>query len=116
MLGRSKDLPLGAFLNTKGQHCTIHGKHMEHTIRASCEKAYPNPNHYLRINIKRLLSHSIRIFACVALQNIGVKLDDITYRLRWNSDAVNFYIRDCYRLIDDLTGKALLGAYHDVAQ
>ena len=113
MLGRSTDLPLGAFMNNQGKICTIRGKHMEKSMRLGCERAYPNKDHYLRQHIKRLMSHSIRVFACVALKNAGVSEEDIVYRLRWNSDAVKFYTRDCYRLSDTLTGQALLGAFHD---
>ena len=113
MLGRSKDLPLGAFMDAEGKICTIRAKHMEKAIRQSCEHAYPDKNHYLRQHIKRLMSHSIRVFACVALKDAGVAEEDIVYRLRWNSDAVKFYTRDCYRLSDTLTGLALLGAFHD---
>ena len=115
MLGRSKDLPLGAFMDRTGQICTIRGKHMERAMRMGCERAYPDPQHYLRIHIKRLMSHSIRVFACVALKNANVSEEDIIYRLRWNSDAVKAYTRDCFRLSDTLTGKALLGAFHDAA-
>jgi hypothetical protein len=113
MLGRSKDLPLGAFMNKQWKICTILGKHMEKSMRLGCERAYPNKDHYLRQHIKRLMSHSIRVFACVARKNAGVSEEDIVYRLRWNSDAVRFYTRDCYRLSDTLTGQALLGAFHN---
>jgi hypothetical protein len=60
------------------------------------------------------MSHSLRVTAAVALNNAGVSLDDIAFCLRWNSDAVKLYIRDCYRMINNLTCKALAGAYADV--
>ena len=61
-----------------------------------------------------MMSHSLPVTAAVALNNAGVSLDDIAFRLRWNSEAVKLYIRDCYRTIGDLTCKALAGAYADV--
>ena len=72
MLGRSKDLPLGAFMNKQGKICTIRGKNMEKSMPLGCECTYPNTAHYLRQHIKRLMSHSIRVFACIALKNAGV--------------------------------------------
>jgi hypothetical protein len=112
-LGRNPALPLGVFRDSAGNTCTLRGKHMERQIRQGCEFAYPDPNHFLRKRIKLLQSHSIRIFACVALLNAGVSIDDIVYRLRWNSDAVKQYLRDCHRMIDHLTQQAILGAFHD---
>jgi DNA-binding CsgD family transcriptional regulator len=113
LLGRSPALPLGAFRNADAKICTIRGKHMEKHIQNGCRHAYPDPAHYLRMRIKLLQSHSIRIFACVALLNAGESVEDIAYRLCWNSDAVKQYIRDCHRLVDHMTQQALLGAFHD---
>ena len=72
--------------------------------------AHPDPKHYLRIHIKRLVSHSNRVTAAVALYNAGVKIEDIAFRLRWNSDAVRFYLRDCFRTVGELTERVVNGA------
>jgi hypothetical protein len=112
-LGRSPDLPMGVFRDAQGNICTIRGKHMERNIQQACVYTYQDPEHYLRRRIKLLQSHSIRIFACVALLNAGVSIDDIAYRLRWNSDAIKQYLRDCHRIIDYLTQQSILGAFHD---
>jgi hypothetical protein len=73
--------------------------------------AHPDPSHYMHKNAHCIVAHSLRVSACVALHNAGVSLDDITFRLRWNSDAVKAYIRDCARTIDELTGRVISGAY-----
>jgi hypothetical protein len=91
MLGCSKDLPLGAFMNKQGNICTIRGKHMEKSMHLGCERAYPNRDHYLWQHIKHLMSHSIRVFACIALKNAGVSEEDNVYHLQWNLDMVKFY-------------------------
>jgi len=91
----------------------VKGPDMEYGIRDACVHAYPDPKHYLRVNIKRLMSHSIRIFACVALQASGLQLDEICYRLRWDSEAVKAYLRDCQCTVDAMTVSAFQGAYHD---
>jgi hypothetical protein len=93
---------------------TVCGKHIQEFMQRACTIAHPDAGHYLRIHIGRLMSHSLCVTAAVALNNAGVGLTDIAFCLRWNSDAIKLYIRDCYRTIDDLTCKALTGAYADV--
>jgi hypothetical protein len=107
--------PLGMFIGRNKQRYTIRGHHMQAFMHEACELTYPDATHYLRIHIARLATHSIRIMAAVALHNAGVSEDDISFRLRWNSDAVKFYLRDCCRTIGDLTAKAIVGAYADIA-
>ena len=102
--------PLGAFLANGRIHC-IEGKHMQNYMRLACVHAFPDPKHYLRLHIDRLVSHSLRVTAAVALNNAGVSVDDIAFRLRWNSDAVKLYLRDCYRLVGPMTMQAVTGAY-----
>jgi hypothetical protein len=70
-----------------------------------------DPNHYMHRNAHRVVGHSLRVTACVALHNAGVSLDDITFHLRWNSDAVKAYIRDCAHTVDELTGHVISRAY-----
>jgi hypothetical protein len=43
-----------------------------------CEKAHPNPKHYLRRHIDQWVSHSFRVTAAVALANATVHIDDIS--------------------------------------
>ena len=72
---------------------------------------YPNPNHYLCLNVKRLTAHSLHVTACVALHYAGVSAEDIAFRLRWNVDSVKFYLRDCSNDIGPLLIAAVLNAY-----
>ena len=106
--------PLGMFRGKNRRRYTIRARHIQQFMQQACKLAYPDPAHYLRIKIDRLMTHSLRVTAAVALHNAGVSLDDITFRLRWNSDAVRLYIRDCNRTIDELTSCAIAGAYADV--
>jgi hypothetical protein len=101
--------PLGVFLARNSQVYTIRGPHVRDFIQESCIRAYPNPSHYLRLHINELQAHSLRITACVALDDAGVPHETIAFRLRWNSDAVKGYLRDCYRHIGDLTAKSVSG-------
>jgi hypothetical protein len=106
--------PLGMFKGVNNRRYTVRGRHIQDFMQRACILAHPEASHYLRTRIDRLMSHSLRVTAAVALHNAGVSLDDIAFRLRWNSDAVKLYIRDCYRTIGELTCKALAGAYADV--
>ena len=51
--------PLGMFLGRNHQIYSIRGHHMEKNMRLSCIQAHPDPNHYLRLHIDRLSSHSL---------------------------------------------------------
>ena len=103
--------PVGVF-RTPGKHTYtfIEGKHVSSTLRRWCCLAYPDKNHYMRLHIDMLVTHSYRVTACVALYTAGVKLEEIVYRLRWSSDAVEFYIRECGVTADYYTLSAVQGA------
>jgi hypothetical protein len=107
--------PLGMFVGKNHKRYTIRGKHIQQFMQRACTLTYTNPQHFMRLHVKLLATHSIRITAAVALFNAGVSEDDISFRLRWNSDAVKFYLRECRRTIGDLTSKAIIGAYADIA-
>jgi hypothetical protein len=105
-------VPLGQY-RAKNHHIKIiTGEHVSDLLRDLCIAAYPDPEHYMRLNIHNLMSHSMRVTACVVLSNANVSLADICHRLRWNSDAVNLYIRDNLRFINETTYLAVLGVYH----
>ena len=70
----------------------IKGDHVQSVMRHACRQAYPDPNHYLWLNIKLLMSHSNRITAAVALYNAKVPIPVIAFRLRWCVDSVTFYL------------------------
>jgi hypothetical protein len=106
---RSK--PLGMFRGKNGQRYTIRGHHVAKFLKEACTRAHPDPNHYMRLHIDQLMSHCIRVTAAVLLSNAGVSIDDIAFRLRWNSDAVKLYIRDNDRLVDELTARVVAGAF-----
>ena len=50
---------------------------MSSYMQHACELSYSDANHYLRINVKRLMAHSLRVTACVALHQAGVPAEDI---------------------------------------
>jgi hypothetical protein len=105
--------PVAMFLDRSSQRWTVRGSHIQRFMRDACIEAHPDPNHYLRRHIHCLTSHSMRVTAAVALSNAGIDVPMIAFRLRWKSDAVLLYLRDCWRTIGPLTANVLRGAYDD---
>jgi hypothetical protein len=106
--------PLVMFLNKNHQSWTVRGRHVQKFMERCCILAHPDPAHHLRRHIKCLMAHCLRVTAAVALFNSGEKEEMIAFRLRWNSDAVRVYLRDCYKSIGTLTSRALQGAFSDI--
>jgi hypothetical protein len=110
-LGVPPGYPIGVFrTDDSGAFRFLTGNDVQHVMRAACLGAYPDASHYLRIHIKRLVSHSNRVTAAVALRAAGLSIDDIAYRLRWKAESVETYLRECYQSIGDVTQKAIAGA------
>jgi hypothetical protein len=61
------------------------------------------------MHIDRIMAHSNRVRACLALHQAGVVVEDIAFRLRWQVPSVQFYIHESYSKIGDLTQKAVAG-------
>ena len=79
-------------------------------MRYACRTAYPDCSHYMRQHIDRIVAHSNRVTACLALHQAGVVVEDIAFRLRWQVPSVQFYIRESYSKLGELTQKAVAGA------
>ena len=82
-------------------------------MHAACCEAHPDESHYLRRHIRSISAHCMRVTAAVSLSNAGYTTDVIAHRLRWSSDAVELYLRDCWRNIGSYTTDALRCAYED---
>jgi hypothetical protein len=104
--------PVGVFrADATGRFVYIQGSHIAAVMRGACARAYPDANHYLRRHILRLVAHSIRVTAAVALRAAGVSIPDIAQRLRWKEATVATYLRDCWADVGKFSEAALLGAY-----
>jgi hypothetical protein len=76
-----------------------------------CCLAYPDPTHYLRIHIDRLVPHSNRVTAAVCLKMGGATDEDIAFRLRWNIASVPTYLRECFQEVGTIMTTTLQGAF-----
>ena len=106
--------PLGQYgvptsLTSFNRKC-IRDYHVRDTMRAACKAAYPNPQHYFRIHIDRIVAHSNRVTAAVCLKMGGATDEDIAYRLRWHISSVPSYLRECASGIDSIMQKAITGS------
>jgi predicted metalloenzyme YecM len=79
-------------------------------MRQIAVDTYPDPQHFLRVNLNRFASHSNRVTAAVALSQSGMTVDDIAQRLRWKPESVAFYLRESAQDIGDYTSNAIAGA------
>jgi hypothetical protein len=73
--------------------------------------AYPNPSHYMRVNIQSIVPHSNRITAAVSLKLGGASDEEIAFRLRWHVSSVPTYLRECFQQVGTLIQTTLSGAY-----
>lgn len=80
------------------------------TMRKVCIATYPDPAHFLRVNITRIASHSNRVTAAVALFLADLSIDTIAHRLRWMRESVSFYLRESACDIDQYTADTIFGA------
>jgi hypothetical protein len=71
--------------------------------------AYSDPSLYYRINIQLFQTRSLRITACVALDNVGVQHEEIAFGLRWRSNALKTYLRDGVKHIGELAARSVVG-------
>jgi hypothetical protein len=85
--------------------------HITPILRAMCVLAYPDPTHYLRVNVERLVPHSNRVTAAVCLKMGGAKDEEIAFRLRWNIASVPTYLRECFQEVGTIMASTLQGAF-----
>jgi hypothetical protein len=111
-MGIPDPLPVGAYWNfQKGDFIYLTGSDVASVMRKVVIQAYPDENHYLRINIAGIVAHSCRVTAAVALRAAGLDIDTIATRLRWSRESVDTYLRECYQDIGSLTMSAVWGAF-----
>ena len=85
--------------------------HITSHLRDACVQAYPDPNHYLRKNIKGLVPHSNRVMAALCLTKANVSRPEIAYKLRWHESSVPTYLRDCFQDVGTQCDQVVTGAW-----
>jgi hypothetical protein len=104
--------PMGVYMPPWSQSPKyLRDYHITPILRAMCVLAYPDPSHYLRVHISRLVPHSNRVTAAVCLKMGGAKDEEIAFRLRWNIASVPTYLRECFQEVGTIMTSTLQGAF-----
>ena len=102
--------PVGVYrTGTRGRYTYLRSSEIIKIVREACRRAY-EPNHFLVLNIDRLVAHSNRVTAAIALYVQKWTIEQIAYRLRWHPESVKHYLRECSHDIGAMTRDAINGA------
>lgn len=93
-------------MNSRGKICYLTGKDVTNVMQYACTKAYP-ADHYMRISINRIISHSNQVIAAVCLFLGGASNDKIAHKLRWAVSSVPSYLRDTFSEIGAVMQKTV---------
>jgi hypothetical protein len=89
-IGQTDDLPMAAFLNNnKIEYVTL--KDVSTFFQKIAKKVHPKMS---KSEIQKYSSHSIRVWACVILDEAGKSASFIKARLRWLGESFRTYLRD----------------------
>mmetsp|Transcript_4851 Transcript_4851/g.11526 ORF Transcript_4851/g.11526 Transcript_4851/m.11526 type:complete len:423 (-) Transcript_4851:118-1386(-) len=102
--------PIGVWSERSASYRFVSSSDVTEVMRASCDMAYPDPGHYMRLHRNQIVPHSNRVTAAVCLQRGGASNDDIAFKLRWHLTSVPTYLRDCFQAIGPILERAITGA------
>ena len=90
-LEQDPNLPFAVYENTQGNMTYLTTKKLTDYIRNCTKQAHPDmPEQELQL----YSCHSMRVWACMLLHQMGKSGDYIRVRLRWLSEAYRVYLRD----------------------
>jgi hypothetical protein len=102
---------IGVYYSSRQGARFLRDYNVSKVMRQACMWAYPNPLHYMRVNIQSIVPHSNRITAAVSLKLGGASDEEIAFRLRWHVSSVSTYLRECFQQVGTLIQQTLAGAY-----
>jgi sialic acid synthase SpsE len=75
--------PVGVYrCSTAGDYRFIRGVDMSTIMRYACCAAYPADTHYMRLHMDRIMAHSNRVTACLALHQADIPAEVVAFCLR----------------------------------
>ena len=95
----------------KSKHRFLADIRVTAALRTAVTAMYPDPTHLYRVNIKDVRTHSVRVYACLALNDAGLSHHEIEYKLRWASKAWMVYLRENMAKIPSQTLAVFLAAF-----
>ena len=90
-LGQSDDMPLSCYRKKKAPLLYLTGNRIALLLREAVKKVRPSTP---SAELKQYSAHSLRVWACVLLDEAGKPASYIQKRLRWMGDSFKMYLRD----------------------
>jgi len=89
-LGQPDDMPVACY-SYKGTLVYLTGKRVAHLFRSAVKACHPTTSD---ADLQRYSAHSLRVWACVLLDEAGMTPEFIMARLRWMGNSFRMYLRD----------------------
>jgi hypothetical protein len=89
--GQLDTMPVACYLSKAKKITYLTGSRIAALYRIAAKKVYPNTS---KEQLKRYSAHSLRVWACVLLDEAGMPPEFIKSRLRWMGDSFRMYLRD----------------------
>jgi hypothetical protein len=90
-LNQPDDMPVAVYKTKKGKVIYLTGNNIAELLRKAVKEVRPDTT---PDKLKRYSAHSLRVWACVLLDEVGKSPDYIKKRLRWLGDSFRMYLRD----------------------
>jgi hypothetical protein len=96
-LGQPDDIPVACFITNKSPLLYITGSRIATLLCEAVKKVRPSTS---ANNPKKYSAHSLRVWACVLLDEAGMSPSFIRKHLRWLGDSFKMYLRDTKAIQD----------------
>jgi hypothetical protein len=90
-LNQPDDMPVAVYKTKKGKVFYLTGNKIAELLQKAIKKVRPDTT---LDKLKRYSAHSLRVWACILLDEAGKLPDHIKKRLRWLGNSFRMYIRD----------------------
>jgi hypothetical protein len=109
-LNQPDDMPVAVYKTKKGKVIYLTGNKIAELLRKAVKEVRPDTT---PDKLKRYSAHSLRVWACILLDEAGMLPDYIKKRLQWLGDSFRMYLRDT-AIIQHQHVDALLAALQEV--
>jgi hypothetical protein len=104
--------PIGVFGLASRKYSFLCNFHISAIMKQACIWAYPNPTHYMRVNIEQIAVHSNCITTAVSLELGSAMDEEITFWLCWHVFSIPIYLHKCFQQVGAIVQSKQIGAYH----
>jgi hypothetical protein len=90
-LNQPDDMPVAVYKTKKDKVIYLNGNKIAELLRKAVKEVRPDTT---MDELKQYSAHSLRVWACILLDEAGKSPDYIKKRLRWLGDSFRMYLRD----------------------